>query len=255
MSRRVGAGSRYPGRRLQTEEDTLIVTPLKRPPGATYNLRGSAPKRYKRFGPSKKAMARYIKTCMYRSAQLKWFSISGTTPASTSGGLTLLNAMQQGTSQGTRIGNQVRFLELEATFTAQLKANSGVEETDVVRVVVFKDRQPNGANPTVLELLCVASPLSCFNPDNIGNQAQSRFQVMWNTTFDLKLQGGDAGSGVLVDSITKSRVLKLDFTSTYTGNAGTISDLEINSLYLFTIANTASSQVQYAMCLKWVDAL
>lgn len=246
------AGSRYPGRKLLTtfEDSNDVMVPLRATPREQkVMLRGSVKSRA-RYA-SKKIPRKMIRSCMYAQAQLRWTAVTQSF-GSTTGVFQLLNGLTQGTAVNNRVGNQVRFLELEYTGIASFNASPSIG-TDQIRVVVLKDTQPNGAAPTTTELLCLTSQNSCFNPDFVGNQARPRFNILANHLLCLNNPGPiNTSSDVVVSHIVAGK-LKLDFTTTYTADAGTVADIQTNSLYCFCITGTSQSTLALTTCLKWID--
>lgn len=214
--------------------------------GTRPKLRGSI----RRKVTTGKVTARYVKSCMQRMSQHRWLASTLTFSSSLSAGsVQCLNDMNQGTANATRLANQTAFTELEYTLQPTTVTSQGF---DTVRVVVFKDNQPEGALPTVAQLLCTATPYSCFNPDLVGNQARPRFTVLANhlevvDNYTPFTSVTSTGGGIFAGKI------KLNFTSTYEGNAGTSADLQTNGLYVMVITSGASTSVTGHYCLKYIE--
>jgi hypothetical protein len=121
-----------------------------------------------------------------------------------------------------------------------------------VRMVVFRDSQPEGALPTAAELLCAASARSCFNPDLVGNQDLPRFKILANHYLTYN-NVTPYTTGSNFTSTPLAGRIKLDFTSTYVGNAGTYADIQTNGLYvLFYAGNSSTTYALFDFCLKYL---
>jgi hypothetical protein len=184
---------------------------------------------------------------MLECAQRQWLHEAfNLTPTST-GLVTPLNDLNQGTTVSTRVGNQVRFLELEYAGTFNTLASVGGDEC---RLVFFRDMQPEGALPTPSQLLCGLTPRSCFNPDLVGNQDQPRFKVLANHYITTNNPGPFTATQMYF-SVPLTGRFRLDFTSTYVGNAGTYADIQTNGLYVLAIVDSASTTLNLDVCLKF----
>ncbi len=79
------------------------------------------------------------------------------------GSFTLLNGIAAGTSLGERNGRHATLRSLQCRGIVRLKST---ETTQVVRMVIFYDRQANGAAPTATDLLdqdqVFSFPRVCF---------------------------------------------------------------------------------------------
>jgi hypothetical protein len=185
---------------------------------------------------------------MLACAQRQWLHTTYTGLPTSSGTVVPLNDLNQGTGVSQRQGNQVRFLELEYCAYVQSLCTSGA---DAIRFVILQDHQPEGAVPTVAALLCAATTNSCFNPDLVGNQDQPRFKVLSNHFFTYNNPGPFTSVQTYNSPPITGRV-KLNFTSTYVGNAGTSADLQTNGLYFLAITNTSNGTLVGDFCLKFL---
>jgi len=191
-----------------------------------------------------------VRQLMLDCAQREWLHISSSiTSGVSSGVVTPLNDLSQGTANSTRLGNQTRWVELEYCGYGYTPVT---DASEALRFVIFKDTQPEGALPTVSELLCAANSSSCFNPDLVGNQERPRFVILSNV-FRIWNNPGPFSTGAqntLSEAI--SGRLRLDMTTTYEGNAGTYADIQTNGLYFLVIGNNSGTGVFMEFCLKYL---
>jgi hypothetical protein len=190
-----------------------------------------------------------VRKLMLECAQRQWLHqvLSASVPG-TAGTVYPLNDLVQGTTVSTRLGDQVRFVEFEYCGFLACPVTNGYEAG---RVVLFRDSQPSGVLPTVAELLCTASTGSCFNPDLVGNQNLPRFKILANHYFVWQNETPFTTTQSFVSPVITGRV-RLDFTSTYIGNAGTYADLQTNGLYFLAITGGASTTLTMDSCLKFL---
>jgi len=137
---------------------------------------------------------------------------------------TLLNGMQLGDSSVTRTGQSIKMDGLDIRFT--LAGNITAVQT-FSRILVVLDKQCNGAIFTDTLLLSTATPTS---PYVVGQQ--NRFVVLYDNTFALST-GGPLCS---VNCIKVNANQHVEYNA---GNAGTIADINSNSLYLLWLSDQA----------------
>lgn len=137
----------------------------------------------------------------------------------TTGTLTLLNAMTQGTTQNTRIGNRVYMrsvhLRINQSFTGPTSPSSPL------RLLVVYDKESNGAAPTATDILTgdtISSPLNLNRP--------GRFLVLMDEY--IPVQNGNAAAYFC------NRYVKLGLPVLFNaGNAGTIADISSGAIYSY----------------------
>lgn len=228
----------------EISETSPLTMARMTPTSPAVRLRGSVKQtRSRRAG---RVTGSQVRSCMYQIAQKRWIAASSAITPGLSGTFQTLNDMTQGSANGNRLGNQVRFMELEYTLIPHLNADSA----DAVRIVLFRDTQPEGSTPTVAELLCSSTVGSCFNPDFVGNQAQPRFAILSNHLVHMSQA---SGTNQDVVGPVVARKVRLGFTTTYTGNAGTVSDIQTNGLFFFLSSSGANATVNLSYCLKYID--
>jgi hypothetical protein len=190
-----------------------------------------------------------VRQLMMDCAERVWLHEALSLSSLTSGLVTPLNDLAQGTANAQRLGNQTRFVELEYAGYFSTVTTSGAE---VVRFVIFKDTQPEGALPTVAELLCTGSTTSCFNPDLVGNQSRPRFVVLANRLETYVNRTPFSAAGTTFLSKPFCGRITLDMTTTYEGNAGTYADIQTNGLYLLVYAGQSTTDFVGDVCLKYL---
>lgn len=171
----------------------------------------------------------------------------GNVDVNTTGSFTLLNGCEQGSDYTDRIGRKIfmKSLFIRGMVSTQPSLNAGsspsAANSQTARMVVFIDSQPNGAAPSVTDLLNTASPFSQLNLNN-----RDRFRILADETFCF---------GPLVTSTTATqaiayadnqaslveRYLRLRHETIFNaGNAGTIGDINSGALYMFWIGSVIS---------------
>lgn len=162
----------------------------------------------------------------------------------TPGPTTLLNGLIPDSTATGRIGRKVVMKSLYIRWSAQLAPTS--IQGAPVRIIVFYDKQANGAAAGVTDVLLA----NAFNsPNNLSNR--DRFVVLSDElTEPISVQNNFAVSGVIYKKIN----LEVMFNA---GTAGTIADITSGSVYIMaaqssTIA-TAAPTVSFRSRIRYTD--
>ncbi len=110
------------------------------------------------------------------------------------GGLIVQDSMckiAQGITESARIGRVIHIKRLTIDFGGFLKSTSnGAQNGDVIRIIVFLDKQSNGAAPAVTDILETAVHNSFYNLANVP----SRFKILHSKFITLNSLSGQ-GNG------------------------------------------------------------
>jgi len=154
----------------------------------------------------------------------------------TTGAITLLNGMVQGTSASQRIGRKISIKSI------QLRLQHGMGSTGLstmCRVAIVLDLQSNGAAPAWLDVFDNSTSLSApHTMRNISNAG--RFKVLWSHFFTLT---GSNASGLSTDDtfINDEWYKRCDIPVNYNaGVAGTVGDIQTGGLFYMTLGSTAA---------------
>lgn len=161
--------------------------------------------------------------------------------------------MQEGNTDQTRIGNKIRVKSVMLRGTCNLPAATAATDTSQnFRIIVYQDRQANGAAAAVTDILASADFRSFNNLDNTD-----RFRTLAETTIDLVAPGATpSGAAYVFGEATKMFFLKgkLNLDVKYKGNVGDITDLASNNIGVLVIAGTdALGTVGYIARVKFTD--
>lgn len=212
-------------------------------------LRGSVTKRtiYKR-DRVRNIARQEAKRCMQRLAEQK-HNTTGVThaPCPSAGAIDSLSILSQGTSATTRIGQQTHQTLLTIYGIVNLPAATA---SDSVRIAVGVDHEAVGSNPGVTDVLESASINSPFNHDKVSMMgARSRMRIIGEKLIPVN------GTSATVTTIVIPFKLKfkLDFVTFYQSNAGTISDVLKDNLFVLVISDNANATVSYQAQVCYTD--
>lgn len=188
---------------------------------------------------------------MQNDEELKYFDVYYNTTADTSGNVTILNAMAQGNTQITRIGNEISCTSVQFRGTIYQNVDASLGGTEV-RLMVLWDRQPNSADPTIAGLNngilnnvtvtnLMLSPYTYENQDRYRILYDKRFIINANTWYDYDIPATTATiDSVLPMYIPFKKKLKLSRNTKYDNAAAGITSISSNSLVFVAISNQAT---------------
>lgn len=173
----------------------------------------------------------------------------------TTGTVTLLATVAQGTGVTQRVGKKIRMKGLQCRGYSQNDSTAIVN--DIAYMIVY-DRRPTGALPAVTDILVTAAPDSMNNDNNAG-----RFQIL--KRVDGLLLGNGSVTGAVANALTEKTACSEDWYLDLGGKevvykaagTGAIGDIEMGALYLVTVGNnaagTADAALQAAFRMRFLD--
>jgi len=167
----------------------------------------------------------------------------------TTGTFQLLCVPTRGDDMNQRNGRKImlRSFYIKGSVESNWAANPSAATVQIpsqeVTMIVFMDYQPNGALPTVADLLTTATSNAHLNLNN-----RDRFKVLCTKTWEIGpisvvSTATQAVSNTAGNQLFKVRVYKkirqeMVFNA---GNTGTITDINSGALYMFWIGSSAAS--------------
>lgn len=158
----------------------------------------------------------------------------------TAGSLILLNGMQLGTTASTRVGQNITIRSVECRVINRVTAGTGVDQTH--RFGLYVDKQCNGVALTGVDLLNAATIYGLRNLNN-----RSRFKCLLDKFIVLNATGEPGAEKYWHLYLKFKRPIVVQYNG---GNAGTIADINSNSMYIYLIGSqapgaTAGTQTGY----------
>ncbi len=153
-----------------------------------------------------------------------------------------INLIPQGVTEITRIGRKctIRNILWRLRLTIVNTADAAVTG-DTARVILYLDKQCNGATIAVTDLLETADEQSFNNLANSG-----RFRVLMDRTYDMNCTSGSGrgstdtlafGENVVNDTFFKKCNIPLEFSST----TGAITEIRSNNLGVLLISQDGNA--------------
>ncbi len=158
----------------------------------------------------------------------------------------------QGLTAITRIGRRIIVRSLHWHINLTLGNQTDPTKTsDVVRIILYVDRQANGATIAVLDFLESATFLSFRNLSN-----SKRFRVLMDKSFIMQASAF-AGNGTANDS---GRVVKqhhfntrLNLKVEYSAGGGAITELESNNIGVLAISEAGLTTLTSKIRVRFTD--
>lgn len=157
----------------------------------------------------------------------------------TTGSITLLNPVPQGTAVTQRVGKKIAMKGLQCRGFMGNDADAIVN--DVAYLIVY-DKRPTGALPAITDILVAVNSNAMNNDNNSG-----RFQIL--KRVDEVLIGNQSVTGAVANALTEKAAVDCDWYLDLKGKevvykalgTGAIADIEQGALYLVTVGNVAAS--------------
>lgn len=165
---------------------------------------------------SKQSVQTMVKQALRSVAEKKWYDSlnSGLSPV-VAGAFAISSAVtiDDGTEDFERVGAKINITAVQYHLEASLDAAE--TGSNLLRVILFCDKQSNGAAPTVTNILQNADFLSFRNLDNL-----QRFDILDDTILELNASAGVSGT-LIGDSVYKGIYKKVDYVASYASAAAT----------------------------------
>ncbi len=163
------------------------------------------------------------------------------------------NKIPQGVTESTRIGRKCTVKAINWRFTMTLDSNANFANgQDVVRVILYLDKQCNGATAVNTQIL-ESSNVHSFN--NLANK--SRFRTLMDRTYDLyKFGGAPSGAAYatgeygVTDSLYKKCNIPIEFDNT----TGAITEIRSNNIGVMLCTFTGIASFTSKMRLRFSDS-
>ena len=169
------------------------------------------------------------------------------------GGLTAsINLIAQGVTETTRVGRKCTIRQIGWKFDVELPETTLSSSTaDIVRVIMYIDKQANKATAAITDILESADYQS-FN--NLSNK--NRFRTLMDRTYDLKAAAG-GGDGTTedygVDLIHDSFYKKVNVPIEYNAGTGAITEITSNNIGVLLLSKNGKAGFKSKIRLRFSD--
>ncbi len=160
------------------------------------------------------------------------------------------NIIAQGLTESTRVGRKVTVKRILWRYEVKGFANTN-DNGDVVRVILYLDKQTNKATAAVTDILESADYQS-FN--NLANRG--RFRILHDKTFDMQHQAaaGDGTTNIFMETHQSFFFVKdVSIPIEYNAGAGAITEQTSNNIGVLLLSKNANSAFFSKMRLRFSD--
>lgn len=163
-----------------------------------------------------------------------------------------LNLIPQGVTESTRVGRKCTIKKLHLNFRLTKDASATLAGTDTVRVIVYVDKQANGAAATAADILEVTT--DTFSYRNLANV--NRFRILKDIKYQLNAQAA-AGDGTTNSSVVYGKYYQcsvpLDLPIEFDSTTGAITEIKSNNIGILMIDENAGSDLKGRARVRFYD--
>lgn len=189
---------------------------------------------------AQRAALRMIK--MYVNTERKYFDTSYIGGVdSTAPDVFTLNNMIRGTDDINRIGNQVKIMTLQAF--GRIEMDQSIDH-QAVRMIIGVDMQPNGANPSIGDVI-ESNAVTALRQKDTGR----RFHILYDKLYQMDKV---SRASSIVKFFKKNLQLKVE----YDANTGTVADISTNNLFVIMTSDqgtTTLPQANLRFRIRYID--
>ncbi|QCW23633.1 MAG: capsid protein [Circoviridae sp.] len=219
-----------------------------------YGKKKNMKKKKKRTTAIPKSLRGYVRTSGYYSTaspgqELKYWDVSvvDAVVAATGAIFPSMNLIPQGTTQIQRDGRKcvVRAIGWKFALSVPAAATTG----DTIRVILYVDKQCNGAAATAADLLDGAVGAQYQNFNNLANSG--RFRTLMDRSYDVNPPAGIA-TAVVEPSISDSFYMKCNLPLEFSSTTGAITEIRSNNIGVLLISRAGVGGFESTMRVRFV---
>lgn len=182
-------------------------------------------------------------------------NINGNNPAANDGTIwsgSLVNIIE-GTSPSERIGRKITVTGVGLKIVLNLpQAATAAAAFDGVRIILYHDKQANGATATAAQLLDSTPSVSIVSYRNLSNI--NRFRFLYDKKFVITAQ--NSGGSVYVAGQTQKLInvwANLNVPVEYSGSTGNISEIRSHNFGILVIADNSQATLVINSRVRYTD--
>lgn len=190
-----------------------------------------------------------------RGGELKFFDGVKTSTASATGGAIAsasLNLIPEGTTQSERIGRKCTVRKIHLDGSMRIPASTAnTSADDIVRVMLYQDKQANGATATVANILQSAAWNSFRNMTEVG-----RFNILKNKVVTINSMGS-GGNGTSNFTLPRTVHWKININCNipleFNNTTGAITEIRSNNIGVLVISEQGDAVYSYRWRIRYSD--
>lgn len=196
---------------------------------------------------SKQSVKSMVSQALRQVAEKKWFDTLASGQNPTTGGafpISNANSIDDGTLDTERVGAKIQLTAVQYHFEGALASTDTA--SNLVRLILYADKQPNGATATVTQILQNNDFLSFRNLDNLD-----RFDILDDSIVELKAEAGVSGT-LVMSRCYKGIYKKVNYPVAYASDAGTF-PISGACIGLLVIAKSATGVYSVRTRVRFMD--
>ncbi len=190
------------------------------------------------------------------TAEYKFFDTTKATTTATTAGVIFddsLNEIPQGVTESTRVSRKcvIKSLSMRGNYDI-LSATSANQTSDVLRIIVYMDKQTNGQTAAVSDILETAKYNSFRNLSNSG-----RFKVLMDKSYGISALSGQGdgttfafGEVARAWNFHKRCNIPIEFSDT----SGAIGTIRSNNIGVLAISKAGAVKFDYIARVRFSDS-
>lgn len=188
------------------------------------------------------------------SGELKTHEVTLANGTATAVGGTIhgsLNLIDNGTTTITRVGKQAQITKINMNWVISLPSTSTIaNSSDTVRLIVYMDKQANGAEATVADILEAAEIRSFNNKANVN-----RFAILKNKKYNLDAKSSISTATAGVDYLKSINIKfgKHPCKIEYKGTGGGIADVTSCNIGVLVLSLKGAITIGYKARVRFKD--
>lgn len=164
--------------------------------------------------------------------------------------LNTVNNVAAGTGESQRVGRKITIKSIHLRWVNVIKASASNADTDDgLRLILYLDKQANGAAATVTDILETADYLS-FN--NLSNR--NRFRVLMDRVVDVSSMSGGSSTAFGAAAKTKQAHLRCDIPIEFSSTTGAITEMRSNNVGVLIISDNQEAECVGNVRIRYTDS-
>lgn len=215
------------------------------------------------FGPRKKRalttsdnLVSYMRTSgLYspRIQEMKWFDVSGSTNMGATGSIIeSFNKVVQGTGESQRIGRKLNILSMYFKFQILLPNSTDPTLSECnYRIVIYQDKQANGASATTTSLYTNPSIVAFRNLSE-----NNRFNILYDKRGHLNSTAGSYNGTTNVfaaQSISTKFYKKSSIPIEFNSTTGAMTEIRSNNIGIVCFSEAGLCNLSYISRIRYTD--
>ncbi len=163
------------------------------------------------------------------------------------------NKIAQGVTEITRVGRKctIRSINWRFQVSTNAQSNTASPATEVVRVILYLDKQANGATAASGDIV-ETDDFQTFN--NLANK--SRFRTLMDRTYPLQLMaasGADATAEWAGENLTDTFFKRVNIPIEFDSTTGAITEIKSNNIGVLILGKQGLATFSSKMRLRFSD--